>query len=77
MVKFETGKYYKLSNATNENHKVLIVNITDKTVGMVNFWLDKNVSYYRLHNNYSKNYQYVQNKSKGINIKSINETNYK
>jgi hypothetical protein len=71
MIKFKINKDYKLTHATKENHKVKVLNITEKSIKMYNYWLN-NISNYRLHNNYHNNYQYIQHNNKGINVKSIN-----
>ena len=71
MIKFEINKDYILTRATKEDHKIKVLNITEKSIKAFNYWLDSTCSY-RLHNNYHNNYQYVQRKNKGINVKSIN-----
>jgi hypothetical protein len=71
MINFEINKEYKLNNATNNNHKVKVISIADKSIKMFNYWLDTETTY-RLSSNYKKNSQVIQNKSKGITVWAFN-----
>ena len=71
MINFEINKEYKLNNATNNNHRVKVISIADKSIKMFNYWLNTKTTY-KLSSNYKKNSQVIQNKSKGITVWAFN-----
>ena len=71
MINFEINREYKLNNATNNNHRVKVISIADKSIKMFNYWLGTETTY-RLRNNYTKNSQVIQNKSNGITVWAFN-----